>query len=429
MRCLMRYLTIVALFIFSLPALAQVSITGGTGGQTLCAGGGYIQLSPIIITETHPADFNIRTLAIDTLNLGFSTAGFEFEPNVGSVSFAGTGSGAVLVTFSITGSKIAIRIVEGENSNSGGINTITITGVRVRATAAIPPTHVIERILSLQEFAINGLAVGTDLAQVASYNAPTVNAGSDELGCESQPFNFSIQSTPASASSGTTISWSHNGTGSLLNSNTLTPTYNHGVGETGVIIFTLTASNTNGSCASVTDEMEFTIRQNPVITTPPATQTVCEGNTINLSVTATGTGLTYEWFRGGSTLGAPSAANTLTISNATSANAGSYTVTVRGTCNATGVTSAAATVTLNELPEVTTHPTNQTICENTNTSFTVSAGATSGAVVQWQVSTDGTTYTDLSNGVVYSNVDQPTLDLTNVPLANNGYLYRARITG
>src|SRR5690606_12132231 len=105
-------------------------------------------------------------------NLGFSTAGFEFEPNAGVVSFSGTGSAAVLVTSSITASKIAIRIVEGENSNSGGINSITITGIRVRATSAIAPSNFIERKASLDEFSINGLGVGTDIVPVASYNPP-----------------------------------------------------------------------------------------------------------------------------------------------------------------------------------------------------------------------------------------------------------------
>ena len=120
-----------------------------------------------------------------------------------------------------------------------------------------------------------------------------------------------------------------------------------------------------------------------MITVDPVGTTVCEGNTINLSVTATGTGLTYEWFRGATSLGAPTTSNTLSIANASAANAGSYTVVVRGTCDATGVTSAAAVVNVNESPEVTAHPTSQTICETGNTSFTINTGSTSGAVIQW----------------------------------------------
>src|SRR5690606_10603723 len=119
---LIRPLLIVfVIFFLSLPAIGQVSITGGSGGALLCANGGYTSLSPIVITETNNGDFNIRTFVIDTLNLSFSVAGFEFEPNVGSVSFSGTGSASVIATSVVTASKIAIRIVEGDNTNATGI--------------------------------------------------------------------------------------------------------------------------------------------------------------------------------------------------------------------------------------------------------------------------------------------------------------------
>src|SRR5690606_39041415 len=117
---------------------------------------------------------------------------------------------------------------------------------------------------------------------------PLVNAGSDELHCEGQPFNFSTQTTGASSSAGTTITWVHNGSGTLMNASSHTPTYNAGIGETGIITFTLSAENSNGSCVATTDQMQLNIQQNPVITTAPSGQTLCEGGMISLSVTATG---------------------------------------------------------------------------------------------------------------------------------------------
>src|SRR5204863_38663 len=149
----------------------------------------------------------------------------------------------------------------------------------------------------------------------------------------------------------------------------------------------------NGACNTPVNSnvATLTVQQSPVINTQPATQTICEGNAIILNVSASGAGLTYEWFQGATSLGAASAtASTLTINNATASNAGNYTVVVRGTCNpTTGVTSAIAAVTIQEVPEVTAHPVSQTICEGGNTSFTVSAGITTTPTFQWQVSTDG----------------------------------------
>src|SRR5689334_9930173 len=75
-------------------AFGQVSVSGGTGGNTLCSGGGYITLSDIVIAETgaNNNDINLPTLSLQTLNLTLSNAAFEFEPNVGSFYFTGTGS-------------------------------------------------------------------------------------------------------------------------------------------------------------------------------------------------------------------------------------------------------------------------------------------------------------------------------------------------
>src|SRR5690606_4672266 len=223
----------------------------------------------------------------------------------------------------------------------------------------------------------------------------------------------------------------HNGSGtSFTNAWTLTPSYTTGPSEVGTVLFTLTATNSNGSCSSVRDVMELEIAKAPVITGQPASQSVCEGGTINLSVTAQGTDLTYEWFRGATSLGPASpAANTLTITNANASHAGDYTVVVRGACDdGMGVTSSIAAVVVDEAPEVIAHPAHQSVCEDGSTTFTVNAGATSSPQYQWQVNRDdGAGYVDLVNNSGHANVTTATLTVQNTPLAANGYLYRARI--
>jgi uncharacterized protein YbcV (DUF1398 family) len=251
----------------------------------------------------------------------------------------------------------------------------------------------------------------TSAAAVVNVNeSPEVTAHpTSQTICETGSTSFTINT---GVTSGAVIQWQVS-TDGITYTNLVNNAIYSGVATTTLTLTSVPLSHNGylyrarvtGSCAGAeafSNVAILTVQQSPVITVDPVGTTVCEGNTINLSVTATGSGLTYEWFRGVTSLGAPSASNTLTIANATSAEAGSYTVVVRGTCNATGVTSAAAVVNVNESPEVTAHPTSQTICETGNTSFTINTGVTSGAVIQWQVSTDGITYTNLANNAIYT---------------------------
>jgi subtilisin-like proprotein convertase family protein len=81
----------------------------------------------------------------------------------------------------------------------------------------------------------------------------------------------------------------------------------------------------------------------PVITGQPQNQLVCAGDPATFTVVATGTSLTYDWRRNGTSIGAPSLP-TLSIGAASASNAGSYTCVISNSCNT--VTSNAATLTL-----------------------------------------------------------------------------------
>src|SRR5690606_31491934 len=179
---------------------------------------------------------------------------------------------------------------------------------------------------------------------------------------------------------------------------------------------------------AVSNSAILTIQENPVIDTPPVAQTVCEGGTIQLSVAAHGTGLTYQWYHNGNPL-VGQVASTLTILNVITGNAGSYHVVVSGTCNPGGVASAPVNVVVEEAPEVIAHPSNQTICEGGNTTLTVDAGVTASATYQWQVNrNDGAGFVNLTADGIHEDVDTDELSINGAPLSYNGYLYRAVIT-
>ena len=105
--------------------------------------------------------------------------------------------------------------------------------------------------------------------------------------------------------------------------------------------------NASDGCGATSAQSCLTIGcSSPVITTQPQATTICSGSTISLSTTATGNGLTYQWFKDGVSISGATN-STYSLSSATSANSGSYTVKITSSCGA-NVTSSVATVTVNQ---------------------------------------------------------------------------------
>lgn len=109
--------------------------------------------------------------------------------------------------------------------------------------------------------------------------------------------------------------------------------------------YTVEVTNSAGNAVSaLADVSVLGLVVAPTIVTPPADTEIAEGGTGTLSVIASGTApLAYQWFKGDSLLAGATAA-TLTISNATFADAGSYKVAVSN--SAGSVTSTPAVVTV-----------------------------------------------------------------------------------
>ena len=78
----------------------------------------------------------------------------------------------------------------------------------------------------------------------------------------------------------------------------------------------------------------------------------------------------------------------------------------------------------NPIPWIVSQPVSQTLCEGSNTSFSIITSLPS--VYQWQYRI-GSAWFNLSNGPVYSNVSGAIVALINIPLSLNGTEYRCRI--
>lgn len=196
------------------------------------------------------------------------------------------------------------------------------------------------------------------------------------------------------------------------------------------------ATSTVDGCESDRIASNVHIEVPPAITSHPSNTTVCQGTNATLNVIATGSNLGYQWqvntgsgFTDLSNSGIYNNVNSpsLTIIGAqTSMHGYLYRCIVWGSCAPTA-TSNSATLSVNPLPGISTHPASFTLCAGNPTSFTC---AVSGINIgyQWQVNT-GTGFTNLSNTAPYSGVTTNTLSLSNTTAAMNGYQYRCVISG
>ena len=169
--------------------------------------------------------------------------------------------------------------------------------------------------------------------------------------------------------------------------------------------YTVVVTNTAGSVTSAVAVL--TVLVPPAITAQPTNLTVVAGASAGFSVTASGTSpLSYQWqFNGAGVSGATG--TSLTLSSVQPTNGGSYTVVVTNTAGS--VTSAVAVLTVLVPPAITAQPTNLSVVEGANASFSVSASGTAPLSYQWQF-----------NGAGVSGATGTSLTLSSVQPTNGG---------
>lgn len=113
------------------------------------------------------------------------------------------------------------------------------------------------------------------------------------------------------------------------------------------------------SLSSTTNPAVIVIDTKPAITAQPQARTICENDTTSFSVTATGTALTYQWFKNDEVM-VGKTGSSVKITLASSADEGMYKCEVRGTCDP-AVMSAAAKLTVNIAPKITIQPKTQVL--------------------------------------------------------------------
>jgi hypothetical protein len=190
----------------------------------------------------------------------------------------------------------------------------------------------------------------------------------------------------------------------------------------------------SGTCTAVginSNAALLTINTPASITSQPVSTSACVTTNASFSVTAGGSGLSYNWqvsTDGGATWGslAPAVTTaTLTLSSITSGmNNNQYRCVVSIVCNPVGVNSTPAILTVNNAPSIASQPTNSVVCEGSAASFCVTAAGLN-PTYQWQVSNTGCT--GLWNNI--SGATSSCLALTGVTSAMSNNNYRCLVSG
>ena len=201
-------------------------------------------------------------------------------------------------------------------------------------------------------------------------------------------------------------------------------------GATGSYPIKITATDNStgkGAPFSLTKDYTLTILSTGsciTVTSNPQSQTVCEGSNVSFGISANNaTG--YQW--------QSSADSGKTWNNITGATSDSllfsnvpfsktpmqYQVIIESACG--NQISSPATLTVRPKATISSQPVNQTVCDSSGTSFSVSASGTN-LTYQWQSSSD--------KGKTWSNINGATdsiLNIPNVTSADSGNQYRVLV--
>lgn len=316
-------------------------------------------------------------------------------------------------------------------SNPAG--TIPYNGTPTDTVYALPTTSTLYTVTP-----VTATCTGVPVSIPVTVGEPigTLTNPVDVTICENNNASFSVS---ASSGTGITYLWQVSTDGGTV----YTDVVDGGV-YSGATTETLSLTNVplsfNGykykvtlsvaSCSSTATSTVATLTVNAggvLITAQPADATVNAGNDHTFFVTATGTALTYQWQVsttgcGGTFADIPGATgNSFVIAVATAAQNGyGYQCIVTGPCGPVVTNCATLTVITNTCPEITTQPSDVSVCAGSDATFSVIT-PTPGVSFQWQVSTGGP-FTNIPGATT------ETYTITGVTGALSGNLYQVVIT-
>jgi hypothetical protein len=271
-----------------------------------------------------------------------------------------------------------------------------------------------------------GLALGTYTCTITDANSCQITRSVTI----SQPAAFSITTSKTDVS----CNGGSNGTATVTVSGATAP-YSYswvpsgGTAATasGLAAGTYTVTITDNNACQATRSFTITQPTGLTATATPSSATICSGGSTGIALSSLPSGADFSWTVStvsGTVSGALPSSGSSIDQTLTGSGVVKYTITPdNGTCTGTPV---EISVTVNALTAITDHPSNSSIDEEENTSFTVEAQNATG--YQWQVD-QGEGFVNISNDEVYSGAATATLAITHATGSMDGYAYRCVATG
>ncbi|OSZ78071.1 hypothetical protein CAP35_07345, partial [Chitinophagaceae bacterium IBVUCB1] len=383
----------------------------GSGWNNISTGGVYTTSSGMLFISNPPATMNgyqyraivsgacTPAVTSNITTLTVNTSPVVNTPPADVTICAGNNTG-----FTIVASGTALTYQWQENQGSGWSN-LSNTGVYSNVTSA-------NLSITAPPYSMNGYqyrcVVSGTCAPTATSGTATLTVNSSAI-INTQPSNSSvcqgINAVFSVVAIGTNLTyrWYENqGSGFFPLSNSsqyngvFTPTLTLTTAHPGLNGYQYQCRITTGSSCTPT----VVTSNNATLTalTPPlamgiaSSTIVCAGSNTSISVSASGSGLTYQWQENAGS-GYVNLSNTGVYSNVTTAAMGitgalasmngyQYRCVVSGTCSPS-VTTNASLLTVHTLPSVGTQPANVTTCAGSNITFSVGVSGTL-PTYQWQ---------------------------------------------
>ena len=312
-----------------------------------------------------------------------------------------------------------VNLINGGNISGATSDTLRINPVSVLDTSSLYNVIITGRC---------GSDTSINVSLIINSNIVISSQPSNKTACPGDSVSFSVIAT----GSGLTYQW-RKGNINIINGGNISGATTAILTINPVSVLDA-AANYNvvimGSCApnDTSINVSLTINSNIVISTQPANQTACVGDSISFSVNATGSGLTYQWRKGniniidgGNISGATTP--TLTINPVSILDAAAnYNVVIIGAC-APNDTSINVSLTLNANIVIATQPVNQTACVGDSISFYVNATG-SGLTYQWRKGN-----VNINDGGNISGATTPTLTINPVSILDAAANYNVVIIG
>jgi len=277
-------LLLILSFLVSSHTWAQINVNA-TATPDLCVGNVvYSTLGDIVLSEVSTNDFTLTGVNQNITIHPTISSRFEFEPGIGSVLVTGPDASSIIASLNVTATQIELVLSEVDDLHESSLNTITISGIQVRAINTASVTN-LERLggdLIVPNFINGDIITGSTLT---SFLPPSsANAGADQTGVNAI-CGTSTNLTAIAPTVGTGV-WSISplNTGALpytiTDTNDENSSFSGLAGETYILRWTVT----NGPCASSFDDV--TVQFDESVTSNAGINITSCNTLVNLAATA-----------------------------------------------------------------------------------------------------------------------------------------------